>query len=645
MCGIAGAIERNLHAAPALEDLAWTMIAPLVHRGPDAGDVWVDAEAGVAIGHRRLSIIDLSPAGGQPMVSASGRYVLSYNGEIYNTGDLRAELEARGAVFRGHSDTEVLLEGCVAWGVERTARRLIGMFAFALWDRMERCLWLVRDRMGIKPLYYSATPERFSFASELTGLSAHPGFDRATDRDAVEAFLALDYIPAPHSIFRDARKLQPGAILRVAAGSPAEVEITPYWTLAEAAQKGCAERFHGGFEDAADELERLLTDAVKRRMVSDVPLGAFLSGGVDSSTVVALMQKQSAKPVQTFTIGFESGAFDEAPWAKAIAEHLGTDHTEHYVTPEDILKHGPAVMAHSDEPLSEPSVLQTWILCRLTRRDVTVALTGDGGDELFGGYPRHVSAERLLSHPVLRHNALAKAAIHRFVPLLPRFLRKTLWRLPPLGGNLSPALSNREALILAAGIHDPGLLHHGLTAGDIDISAGRAAGPAVAISLLDSWLKQADALSASERQQYIDAAGYLPDYLLARYDRMSMSVSLELRVPILDHRIVEFAWRLPSSMKAGGSGTKRILKRILGRHVPEALFERPKRGFGAPMRLWMRGPLREWADSLMQKDSVLRHGVIDPVAARTALRRLHRGKFRRLDFRQVALAAWCEANL
>ncbi len=645
MCGIAGAIEREVRSAEALEDTAWKMIAPLVHRGPDAGGVWTDAEAGVAIGHRRLSIIDLSPAGAQPMVSASGRYLLSYNGEIYNTAELRADLERQGATFRGHSDTEVLLEACAAWGVERAVKRLIGMFAFALWDRAERCLWLVRDRIGIKPLHYSATPQRFAFASELTGLKAHPGFDKAIDRDAVEAFLALDYIPAPHSIFRDAKKLEPGTILRVDAAAPAQVEINPYWTLAEAAQKGAADRFAGTFEEAADELERLLADAVKRRMVSDVPLGAFLSGGIDSSTVVALMQKQSSRPVKTFIIGFASGTFDEAPWAKAIAEHLGTDHTEHYVTEAEIRAHGPAIMGHHDEPLSEPSVLQTWILCRMARRDVTVVLSGDGGDELFGGYPRHIRAERLLNHPALHYNAFAKALIHRAIPAMPRFLRKAALRLSGMSGTDSLALSHREAIILAGGIHDPGLMHHCLAAGDIGVSSGKAVGPALPIGLVNAWLEQVETLSPSERQQYIDTAGRLPDYLLSRYDRMSMGVSLELRVPILDHRIIEFAYRLLPAMKAGGSTTKRILRNVLVRHVPPPLFEREKRGFGAPMRLWMQGPLREWAGDLLCRDSVLRHDVLDPVVAGSARRQLRGEKFRRREFRIVALAAWCDAHL
>ena len=646
MCGIAGAIERDVRAAPLLEDTAWKMVSPLAHRGPDAGGVWVDAEAGVAIGHRRLSIIDLSPAGAQPMVSASGRYVLSFNGEIYNTTQLRADLEARGAAFRGHSDTEVLLEGCAAWGIERAVKRLIGMFAFALWDRVERCLYLVRDRMGIKPLYYSATPARFSFASELTGLRSHPGFDRAIDRDAVEAFLALDYIPAPHSIFRDARKLEPGSILRVAADTPAEARIAPYWTLAEAAQRSCANRFPGTFEEAADELEPLLSDAVKRRMVSDVPLGAFLSGGIDSSTVVALMQKQSAKPVQTFTIGFAGGAFDEAPWAKAVAEHLGTDHTEHYITDEEIAEHIPAIMNHHDEPFADRSLIPTWFLSRLTRRGVTVALSGDGGDELFGGYARHPSAQRILNHPALQYGPVAKALYRGLVPLLPRRLQEATNKFHEAGAGSCEPFSSTELRMVTVALGHPELVHYRLAHGKVRFAGGKPVAPRLTVNAMGSWLEESSTLSAAERQQYIDAAGYLPDDILTKVDRASMAASLEARVPLLDHRVVEFAFRLPPAMKTQALGTKRILRHVLGRHVPAALFERTKQGFGGgPAKLWMQGSLRDWAYDLMSRNSALHQRVLGSAAANSTLRRLGRGKIRQVDFRTIILTAWCERHL
>lgn len=621
------------------------MAAPLVHRGPDADGVWTDAAAGVGFGHRRLSIIDLSPAGAQPMVSACGRFAIAYNGEVYNADELRAELEARGIRFRGHSDTEALLEACAAWGVETAARRLIGMFAFALWDRAGRQLFLARDRIGIKPLYYRASRERFSFASELTGLRAHPRFEAEIDRDAVDAFLALDYIPAPHSIWRGVRKLEPGCVLRVEAGAPERVEIAPYWTLADAARKGAADRFPGSVQEAAEELERLLSDAVKRRMVSDVPLGAFLSGGIDSSTVVALMQRQSARPVKTFTIGFSQGSFDEAPYARTIARQLGTDHREHYVTPEEIREHGPAIMGHHDEPFADPSLLPTRFLSRLAREEVTVALSGDGGDELFGGYGRHLSAERVFGHPALDFNPLVKTLFHRIVPIMPSSLRAAIGRFPRMKGSTAGPLSPRDIKMLGHGIHNPWKMHHALAHGRVRLSGRGVAGPRIAVDMVDRWMEGCRSLTPSERQQYIDASGYLPDDILTKVDRASMAVSLEVRVPVLDHRIVELALRLPPAMKTDAAETKRVLRRVLARHVPPSSFERPKQGFGAPVRAWLRGPLREWAQDLMSRRTTLRHGVIDPDPPGTGRQRLEGAGLGRITFRRVALAAWCEANL
>ena len=645
MCGIAGVVERDQRAPASLEETAGAMIRPLRHRGPDADGAWADGDAGVGIGHRRLSIIDLSPAGAQPMVSASGRFVLSYNGEIYNAGELRSELEARGVRFRGHSDSEVLLEACAAWGIAPATRRLIGMFAFALWDREERNLHLVRDRIGIKPLYYHATPQRFCFASELTGLAAHPEFEGVIDRDAVDAFLALDYVPSPFSVYRGVRKLEPGTILRVAYDALDRVYIAPYWTLQDAARKGVAERYAGTLEDAVDDLEGLLSDAVKRRMVSDVPLGAFLSGGIDSSTVVALMQRQSSRPVQTFTIGFHSAGFDEAPHAKAIAEHLGTDHRECYVGADEIREHGPAIMGHHDEPFADTSLLPTWFLSRLARERVTVALSGDGGDELFGGYPRHLTAGRLLAHPALDRSAAARALLHRVVPVMPRFMRAGVQRLPGLAPDPASRLSAKEMKQLALGLRKPGALHHLLAHGDVRLRGGDPRGPALAIDAVEHWLAQSDGLTPSERQQFIDGAGYLPDDILTKVDRASMAHSLEVRVPVLDHRIIEFSLRLPPRMKTDRRETKRVLRGLLGRHVPKALFHRPKSGFDAPLGSWLSGPLREWATDLMSSDSVLRHGLMSGRAAKSTLRRIRGGTCRQPDFRRIALAAWCNAHL
>ena len=640
MCGIAGVIERTVRSTSDLEETARKMAKPLNHRGPDASGIWTDEQVGVGIGHQRLSIIDLSSAGAQPMVSACGRYVISYNGEIYNALELRIELESLGMVFRGHSDTEVLLESCAAWGVKRAAKRLIGMFAFALWDRVERCLYLVRDRIGIKPLYYSATPQRFLFASELTGLTAHPEFDRTIDRDAVDAYMTFDYVPAPFSIFRHARKIQAGTILRVNAGQPGKTVYWSYWSLEDVAKCGVSNRFSGTFGEAAEELESLLADAVKRRMISDVPLGAFLSGGIDSSTVVALMQKHSTKPVNTFTIGFSTAGFDEAPYAKAIAEHLGTYHCEHYVTEEEVREHGPSIIGHHDEPFCDQSLLPTRFLSRLARDTVTVALSGDGGDELFAGYDRHVTAARLENHPVFKYHPFTKTLFYR-LQFLPRSMRMALARIMEGCAHLS----RNDLKVLIRTIQNPEQLPYELVHGRIQFSGDRVLAPQVAVDTITRIIQQTQTLTALERQQFIDAACYLPDDILTKVDRASMAVSLEVRMPILDHRVVEFAFRLPPEFKTTQLESKRLLRGVLQRYVPETLFERPKQGFGAPVNLWMRGPLRECALDLMTGSALLHHDIVKPKNIRSTISRLRRGTSNPVDFRNFALAAWCEAHL
>ena len=642
MCGIAGFIEWTHPFTTSLEETARRMIAPLTHRGPDAGDVWVDADARVGIGHRRLSIIDLSPAGAQPMVSASGRFVISYNGEIYNTGELRAELERRGTRFRGHSDTEVVLEACEAWGVQGGTQRLNGMFAFAVWDRVDRSLFLVRDRIGIKPLYYYADQRRFAFASELKGLRAHPDLTFSIDRDAVDAFLAVDYIPAPFSIYQEVRKLQPGTILRVDWSGQGRIQSMPYWTLFDAAHKGHADRYTGTFEEAAEELESLLADAVRRRMVSDVPLGAFLSGGIDSSTVVALMQRHATRPVRTFSIGFAEPEFDEAPYARGVAKHLGTDHCEHYVGSEEIREHGPEIMSHHDEPFADSSLLPTLLLSRLTRGQVIVALSGDGGDEVFGGYHRHVLADRLQGHPAFDLGPFARAWFRRSISLTPRALRKRAQGLWGLSDDSSRPLSGRDLGLMARILRNPASYHHYLAHDDHARFRGRAAELAPFTQLVNRALRHSDFLPAVERQQYIDMMGFLPDDILTKVDRASMAVSLEVRVPILDHRIVEFAYRLVPAMKTDAAATKRILKRVLSLHVPDDLFDRPKRGFGAPVGVWFKGPLRKWATELLSTGSLARRDLVGSAAARSVALRLHAGKIRQGDFGVIALAAWCE---
>ena len=641
MCGIAGVVEGS--GPEDLNSNVSKMIEALRHRGPDDGAIWMDVEAGVALGHRRLAIIDLSQTGAQPMVSANGRLTVSYNGEIYNAAELRGELEQLGVRFRGHSDSEVLLEACAIWGIRRAVGRLIGMFAFAVYDRKEGSLWLVRDRIGVKPLYYSATRHRFMFASELAGLMACASFDRTIDQAAVQAFLSLNYIPSPHSIFRAARQLEPGKILRVNVARPGQLQVAPYWTLAEAAQTGAAKRFAGSFEEAVDELEQLLADAVRRRMLSDVPLGAFLSGGIDSSSVVALMQKQATQPIKTFSIGFKEKKFNEAPWAQAIAEHLGTDHTEHYITNDDIRELVPSILGHYSEPLADPSLVPTWLLSRLARRDVKVVLTGDGGDELFGGYERHSAADRIWRH-LMSEGPVSDRLCEYLIPLVPRSLRSMTYRLLKhrAEGLFTPLLAADMRTLALSLRYDPEVIHYRLAHGTMQFSRGRAVAPSLATDAVAGWLKQSQSLSAAERQQYIDAAGYLPDDVLTKVDRSSMAASLEARVPLLDHRIVEFAFCLPPEMKACLMETKRVLRHVLGRHLAKPLFERSKKGFGAPVQLWLNGPLKEWTNDMMRKNSAHYRDVLESAGKKPL--QLRRGRNGQHHFHQVVLAAWCEAN-
>ena len=641
MCGICGTIERGAKRTDLLWENTQAMLAPMVHRGPDGDGIWTDTDAGVSMGHRRLSIRELSPAGAQPMASASGRYILSYNGEIYNSEELRADLEECGSSFRGCSDTEVLVEACATWGVETAVKRLIGMFAFALYDRVDQRLWLVRDRIGIKPLYYCATPQRFTFASELTSLSAHPDFDNDINYKAVDAYLALDYIPAPHSIYRTALKLEPGTILRIDARNPSHVTIDSYWSLAEAAYKGAANRFSGTLEDATDELEELLCDAVKRRMVSDVPIGAFLSGGIDSTCITTLMQKQSTLPVKTFSIGFPQSDHNEAHHAKAIAGYLGTDHTELYISDNDICKYGPSILRHHDEPFADPSLFPTWFLSRLARRDVKVALSGDGADELFGGYSRHLVAGRCFDHPAWHLNPLPKYLFRNLVPFLPRFGRKWAQKLLTLNTENGDQLPSKELKRLALMLRDPLGIHHHLAFGGVRLTHRGIVGPEIAVNSVNNWLNQVSFLPATERQQFIDLSGYLPDNILTKVDRASMALSLEARVPFLDHRVVEFALSLPPEFKTSEFGTKRILKNILSRHMPVSMFARPKMGFGAPTNYWVGTLLRGWTEE-MNRNCML---PLDKCSrARQPPRLLSNfiatRKFRQSDFRKVVYTAW-----
>ncbi len=609
MCGLAGFLTRG---GGDLEALALRMGNTLRHRGPDDSGVWADVSVGVALAHRRLAILDLSEKGHQPMWSEDGQWVMVFNGEIYNYVELQAELEGAGYHFRGHSDTEVMLAAFQTWGVERSLRRFNGMFALALWNTATRTLHLGRDRLGKKPLYYGLVGDTFLFGSELKSLRAHPAFHAEIDPQALALYLRHLYVPAPHSIFRGIFKLPPGTFLEIPASSiAASVEPTAYWSALEAAEEGARRPFTSA-DEAQEELETLLLDAVKIRMVADVPLGAFLSGGIDSSLVVALMQAQSATPVRTFTIGFHERSHDEAIHGKAVAEYLGTDHTELYVTPADAMDVVPRLPAIFDEPFADPSQIPTILVSQLARRDVTVSLSGDGGDELFAGYDSY------------KTNARFKAKYGGW----PKFGR----RLTAAGIRCFP-VSSWDALFRIVGFSDPQPGRMGTLGDRLHRRAyglSQVSDADLHLALTSYWyqpeaiLRDADeptgtfvksgpqGASFVETMMYLDTVGYLPDDILVKVDRASMASSLEVRCPILDYRVLELAWRIPVTEKFSDGQCKAPLRKILHRYVPPKLVDRPKAGFGVPIGDWLRGPLEPWASELLRPERLQREGIFNP---------------------------------
>jgi asparagine synthase (glutamine-hydrolysing) len=616
MCGITGFLaSRNAPPATGLDATIARMAATLEHRGPDEQGVWVDAAIGCALGHRRLSIIDLSAHGTQPMHSACGRYVIVFNGEIYNHGELKNELARAGAapVWRGHSDTEIMLAAIVHWGVNAATARFTGMFAFALWDREAQTLTLARDRAGEKPLYYGQVGDSFAFGSELKALRAHPAWRGDIDRDALALFMRYACVPAPYSIYRGIRKLPPGSLLTFRAGAaPGTLpEPSAYWSANAVAATGQRAPFAGTVAAAADELDKHLRAAIAGQMIADVPLGAFLSGGIDSSTVVALMQAQSAVPVRTFTIGFNEAAYDEARHAAAVARHLGTDHTELHLTAQDALDVVPRLPALYDEPFADSSQIPTHLVAKMARQHVKVCLSGDGGDELFGGYTRHAWTGRMW-RAMRRH----PPALRRAAAAIARSLSPAAW------DNVFAALA--PVLPRAARQSHPGDKIHKAAAA---LGASDAAG--IYLSLVSQWQDPAAVViggseppvaardrtawqtgSIAESQMLLDLMSYLPDDILVKLDRAAMSVSLETRLPFLDHRVIEFAWQLPLSMKIRDGQGKWLLRQLLYRHVPAALVERPKTGFGVPLDSWLRGPLRQWAGDLLAPARLAREGYL-----------------------------------
>ena len=618
MCGIAGMVDwRAATSADALRSIADAMIETVRHRGPDAGDVWVEAEGGVALGQRRLAIIDLSPGGAQPMHSADRRFVITFNGEIYNYRDIRRELQAAGHSMRSNSDTEVLLEACALWGVEAAIERAIGMFAFALWDRKTRSLTLARDRLGIKPLYYAASPERILFASQLKAFRPAPHWKPTIDEDAVVGYLRHAYIAQPRTIYREAEKLAPGHILTLRGGSTPSPKC--FWDLRGIAVAG--QRRNDPVPDpreAADRLDALLRDSVKLRMIADVPLGAFLSGGINSSTVVALMQAQSTRAVKTFSIGFHESGYDEAQCAKQVAAHLGTDHTEFYVEPRHALDVIPHLADWFDEPFADPSQIPTYLVSELTRKHVTVALSGDGGDELFAGYNRYVWAERLARAVNLVPRPLRGASAAALRALAPQTWNRLFgfvpaaWR-PALPGDklhkITTLLDNPQ----------PDAIYRRLVSQWERPEEVAAAGREPRGPMWDPTIAR-DFPDLVPRMQFLDMITYLPDDILTKVDRATMAVGLEGRVPLLDHRVVAYSWSLPLEFKLRGGRSKWLLRQVLDRYVPRSLIDRPKMGFGVPIDAWLRGPLREWAESLLAPARLASDGFVRVEPVRRAWR-------------------------
>jgi asparagine synthase (glutamine-hydrolysing) len=651
MCGLVGYLTAGFGGA---ESALETMLATLVNRGPDDFGVWRDREQGISLGHRRLSILDLSPAGHQPMVSFSQRYVVAFNGEIYNHQDLRASLDkfrAEGGadfIWRGHSDTETLLAGFEVWGIPSTIERSIGMFAIAVWDRERQTLTLVRDRIGEKPLYYGWQGQGdkacFLFGSELKALRAHPSFCSDVNRDAMCLYMRHNYIPAPHSIYQNIFKLAPGFSLTVSLRER-EPKLLAYWSLEQVAENGVASPFEGDVNKVVDGLEALLKDAVRQQMMADVPLGAFLSGGIDSSTVVAMMQTQSTRPVKTFTIGFNEESYNEALHAKAVARHLGTEHTEMYVTPQQALQVIPSLPSLYCEPFADSSQIPTFLVSQLARQNVTVSLSGDGGDELFGGYNRYVLAQKLwgkLSRLPVGARSLAASSIRAVSPsgwdrmidpfqsMTPRSMRFA---------NIGDKLHKGAEVLAARQIDDLyfGLLTHW---NPLEIVLdGRDPS-----TLLNGGSPSLKGLDDIQRMMALDTMTYLPDDILVKVDRAAMGVSLESRIPFLDHRVVEFAWRIPQSLKLRDGVGKWILREVLYRHVPKELIERPKMGFGVPIDAWLRGPLKDWAESLLDEGRLRREGFFkpDPIRAKWAEHLSGKRNWQYLLWDVLMFQAWLE---
>lgn len=647
MCGICGFINSKCNqSSQEIIDAINAMTNTLFHRGPNSGDIWIDEPSGVALGHRRLSIIDLSPDGAQPMISHSGRYVAVFNGEIYNFLTLRKELESVGVVFKGNSDTEVMLAAIDTWGIMESTKRLVGMFAIAVWDQNKHRLHLLRDRLGEKPLYYGWNGNNFLFASELKALRAHKQFRSVINRDAIALFFRHNYIPTPFSIYEGIFKLPPGTILSLNfdKGRPIPDPV-PYWSAREIAEEGTRQAFTGSELDVCNHLDNLLRKVIKSQMISDVPLGAFLSGGIDSSTVVAIMQQISDQPVKTFTIGFSEASYNEAENALQVARHLGTDHTELYVTPAQAMEVIPNLPQLYDEPFADSSQIPTYLVASLAKQKVTVSLSGDAGDELFGGYNRYFLGRSLWEKIKWVPTSLRKTGKIGLTTLSPSTWDKCLW----IGGlgyfgqkhQITGDKIHKLAEILA--VDSPEAMYHCLVSHWKDPTS-LVLESNEPLTLLTDAARWANLNDFTQRMMFLDLITYLPDDILVKVDRASMGVSLESRIPFLDHRVVDFAWHLPLHMKVRNGQGKWILRQVLYRYVPKKLIERPKMGFGVPIDSWLRGPLRDWAEALLDPIKIKQEGYLEPEPLQTKWREHLSGR-RNWQYHlwdALMFEAWCD---
>jgi asparagine synthase (glutamine-hydrolysing) len=633
MCGITGFFAPEGVISEDANRILDAMLSSIEHRGPDSFGKKIHSEYGIALGHRRLAIQDLSSAGYQPMVSNSCRFEIIFNGEIYNHFEIRKKIESSFQIsWRGYSDTETLLVAIECWGLDLALQETVGMFAFAVWDNTENALYLARDRMGEKPIYYGWQGNVLLFGSELKSLTKHPDFKKNINIDIIPTYMRLGYIPNPHSIWRDIFKLSPGTWIRFDKSQLGKIpKPVEYWSLTNSVNDARSNKFGGSDEDACDELERLLIDSISGQQISDVPIGAFLSGGIDSSTIVALMQKQSTNKIKTFTIGFDNKDYNEANHAKLVADHLGTDHTELYITSDDALNVIPKLSRMYDEPFADTSVIPTYLVSSLARQHVTVSLSGDGGDELFGGYNRYSTLQ-------IWYNRINKIplSVKENIKFIPNFLKNN-----NLGYNqrklsiISELLSSKSNIDYYKAIHGRWRSNEKLIN---ETNQNK--------QILNSIYSNSSADTVVESAMLFDQLNYLPEDILFKVDRAAMAVSLETRVPFLDHRIVEWSWTLPNSLKFGNGNEKKILKLLLNRHVPKEITERPKMGFGVPISDWLRGPLREWAEGLLSFDSLTKYGIFNPVPVEKKWRELIDGSnFNEADIWHILVFQdWLNSN-